>query len=89
MLESVSLEIRSDENLILFHAKEFKAIYLGESGYELLPQGVRSTAIKQGLLSRNYFPSKQRLTLKAIKIMCKHGLIDNGGPDHSKIKQSL
>lgn len=77
-VETLDLETRSDENLIIFHAEEFKAIYRGESGYELLPQGVRSIAKKQGLISGNYYPSKQRLTEKAIVIMKKHGLIDIG-----------
>lgn len=74
----LDLEFRSDENLLLFHADEFKAIYYGESGYEILPDGVRSTAKKQGLLSSNFFPTKQRLTEKAIGIMKKHGLLDTG-----------
>ena len=78
VMDSLELEDRSDENLILFHAEEFKAIYLGESGYETLPNGVRSTAKRQGLLCSNFYPSKQRLTEKAIGIMRKHGLIDPG-----------
>ena len=78
-METLDLEFRSDENLILFHAEEFKAIYYGESGYETLPDGVRSTAKKQGLLSSNFYPSKQRLTEKAIRIMRKHGLIQGAG----------
>lgn len=77
-MEMLDLEFRSDENLILFHAEEFKAIYQGESGYETLPDGVRSTAKKQGLLSSNFYPTKQRLTEKAISIMRKHGLLDSG-----------
>ena len=86
LVESHELEEQSDENLILFHAEEFKAIYSGESGYEMFPSGVRSTAKKQGLLSNNFYPSKQRLTQKAIDIMRKHGLIDAPGcaPDESQ-----
>ena len=77
-METLDLETRSDENLILFHAEEFTAIYRGESGYETLPDGVRSTAKRQGLLSSNFYPTKQRLTDKAIRIMRKHGLIGSG-----------
>lgn len=77
-MERLDLEFRSDENLISFHAYEFKAIYYGEVGYEILPDCVRSTAKKQGLLSSNFFPTKQRLTEKAISIMKKHGLLDTG-----------
>ena len=77
-METINLEFKSDENLVIFHAEAFMAIYRGESGYESLPQGVRSTAVKQGLLCRNYFPSKQRLTEKAIGIMRENGLLDLG-----------
>ena len=81
LLESLNLEFRSDENLILFHAEEFRAIYYGESGYETLPNGVRSTAKKQGLLFNHFYPTKQRLTMKAIDIMRKHELIQGIGSD--------
>ena len=74
-MESLNLEVRSDENLSLFYAEAFRAFYYGESGYETLPNGVKSTAKKQGLLSSNFYPTKQRLTEKAIDIMRKHGLI--------------
>lgn len=86
LVESLDLEFRSDENLILFHAEAFKAIYEGESGYEMLPDGVRSTAKKQGLLSSNFYPTKQRLTEKAISIMLKHGLIQGSGSDTGEPK---
>ena len=70
-----TLEYISDENLVLFHSNEFITIYKGGSEYELLTNGVRSTAIKQGLLTRYSYPSKQRLTEKAINILVKHKLI--------------
>ena len=85
-METLDLDYRSDENLILFHAEEFKAIYYGESGYETLPYGVRSTAKRQGLLSSNFYPTKQRLTEKAIDIMRKHGLIQGIGSDSDGTK---
>ena len=80
-MESLNLESRSDENLILFYAEAFRAIYYGESGYETLPNGVRSTAKKQGLLVNHFYPTKQQLTMKTINIMQKHGLIQGIGRD--------
>ena len=41
-MESVNLDYRSDENLILFHAEEFIAIYCGESVFGSLPDSVKS-----------------------------------------------
>ena len=70
-----TLEYISDENLILFHSDEFLAIYNGGSEFKLLPNGVRATAVKQGLLTKYNYPSKQRLTDKAINILRKHNLI--------------
>jgi len=70
------LEYISDRNLILFYSDEFVDIYNGASGYEELPKGVHETAIKQGLLTRHYYPSKQRLTDKAIKILREHELLN-------------
>ena len=75
ILNQNTLDYISDENLVLFHRNEFIAIYKGGSEYELLTSGVRSTAIKQGLLTKYSYPSKQRLTEKAINILVKHNLI--------------
>ena len=74
-LNQNTLEYISDENLVLFHSDEFLEIYNGGSEFELLPNGVRATAVKQGLLTKYSYPSKQRLTEKAINILRKHNLI--------------
>jgi hypothetical protein len=69
------LEYLSDVNLILFFRDEFVAIYNGESEYYALPNGVRATAVRQGLLTKHSYPSRQRLTDKTINIMREHDLI--------------
>ncbi len=69
-----SLEYISDVNLVLFHSKEFLAVYRGESAYEVLPNGVHTQAVKHGLITRYSYPSTQRLTEKAIKILRDHKL---------------
>ena len=69
-----SVEYISDVNLVLFHSKEFLAVYHGESAYRLLRKGVRTQAVKQGLITRFSYPSTQRLTEKAIKILHDHKL---------------
>jgi hypothetical protein len=71
-----SMEQISTRNLIIFHAKEFIAVYNGASEYKVLPKGVRDKAIRNGLLTRHYYPSKQRLTKKAINILKRNDLID-------------
>ncbi|MBD3206669.1 hypothetical protein GF319_10055 [Candidatus Bathyarchaeota archaeon] len=71
-----SMEQISNRNLIIFHAKEFIAVYNGASEYKVLPKGVRDKAIRNGLLTRHYYPSKQRLTKKAINILKRNDLID-------------
>ena len=75
IVDNDSVEYISDVNLVLFHSKEFLAIYHGDSSYTILPTGVRSQAVKQGLLTRLRYPSTQRLTLKAINILRDHKLI--------------
>lgn len=69
------LEYLSDVNLVLFYKEEFVAIYNGESEYDALPNGVRATAVRQGLLTKHSYPSRQRLTDKTINIMREHDLI--------------
>ena len=70
-----SIEYISDVNLVLFHSKEFLAVYSGESAYSVLPNGVRTQAVKQGLITRFSYPSTQRLTEKAINILRNHQLL--------------
>jgi len=70
-----TIEQISNRNLVLFHAREFIAIYDGASEYKVLPKGVREKAIRNGLLTRHYYPSKQRLTKKAIHNLKIHNLI--------------
>ena len=74
-VDNKNLEYLSDVNLVLFHRNEFIAIYKGESECQLLPKNVRSTAVKQGLFTKHRYPSKQRLTDKAINIMVQNNLI--------------
>jgi hypothetical protein len=69
------LEFISDINLVRFYGDEFLAIYHGESGCELLSNGVRALAKRQGLFTRHYYPSYLQLTDKAIDIMNRLGLI--------------
>ena len=37
-----TVEYLSDVNLVLYHSKEFLAVYRGESAYDVLPKGVRT-----------------------------------------------
>lgn len=71
-----TIEQISNRNLVIFHAKEFIAVYNGASEYKVLPKGVRDKAIRNGLLTRHYYPSKQRLTEKAINILKRNDFID-------------